>query len=59
MISFKPPRLYPRRQIFEDGRRDAFIVWRGNLRAIFPVYFVSVVFLRIVRGGDHHTRRAF
>src|SRR3989339_513181 len=35
--------------------RDTHIMWRSNLAAIGPVYFVTVVFGWIMTCGDHDT----
>ena len=35
---------------------NGLVVGRGHLRAVVPIGFVAVVFLRVVAGGDVHTR---
>lgn len=47
----------PRRQVFADTLMDLLINWRNDLRSFFPVYFVAIVILGIVRCCDHHSRR--
>ena len=38
---------------------DAGVMWRHKLAAVVPVGFVAVVFLGVVRGGEHDARLAF
>ena len=57
LIVFVPIDLV-KRGYFLNLLDDVVVMGRHNLRTIFPIGLVSVVFLGIVGSGDHHARFA-
>ncbi|CAG5083368.1 Protein of unknown function, partial [Cotesia congregata] len=54
--STRNPCFLSRLQILENVLRNSFVMRRNYLRAVLPIDFVPVVFLRVMRSSNHYSR---